>query len=323
MNTKGAFMPNSVFSNRRKIKPKDIPRNWGPFKSYREKYPEVYDFYKDIAPDIRKRQLGVTDLPENESAAFRDILSVPMTVGETLPDTGYYSGWREYLPKWMPLRYLMPRDHVNISSGQHADEDLVHELRHALERRIGTSKGQYDLLDKIYKFRGIDIMPWLPGYSSIFRDEEMATTNKQHQFVVYKELRKLLGRAPSSKEYFDYVEKIPDDRLRALRSQVQNIYQRQADTMYNANNGKSDSERLNKVPVSFTYLGGSKIPSWTDFAPHIRQRMKSTPEGVELKMNPYYEEGKIRDQEDIDSYGKGLLEISKNRGVVSNDKSYA
>lgn len=177
--------------------------------SYREDFPEVYDFYKDIAPEIRKRELGVEKLPDNEQKAFSEILEIPL-VYKKFGYPGQYpvsKGW-----KWLSWIPGIRSERINIDpyveepfSGFRSSS-VAHEVRHALARRISLGDSSKQKLNTEYNFKPRDVsqVPVVgPIIGAIAKNEEQATTNKEHQFRHYMNLRKELGRAPQSNEYFD------------------------------------------------------------------------------------------------------------------------
>ena len=326
-------MPSSVVRDKMRHAGRSI--GGSPYYSYRKEYPEVYDFYKDIAPAIRKRQLGVDELPPEERKAFEEVLDVPLDYEPFLyGQNGYYSGWRQWLPKWFLPRMMLPNDHVNIAKPadkyqkSDAPRIVAHELRHALERRIPTAKGQYDKLNKVWGFRGVDIMPLVPMYSKALGEEEMATTNKEHQFEMYRELRGLLGRAPSAEEYFKYVKGLDRSQLEAKRGwHHQNYYQIEADRKRWMDEKKEMEEDVDKIPFSYTHKGGTPFPSWIDFAPHVRSRLEDVKDDSQIEVLPRNDEWDGRKADDAERYRDAMMNISKatkwNPTMAANDKSRA
>lgn len=175
------------------------------------KFQWAYDFYKDIAPAIRMRQLGVSKLPENEQAAFNRLGSVPVAWVKELPRevAGRHYNNAPGMGEYIALREGNKKDGTPYATPR----VLVHELRHALERSIPTNKKDTDFLNRIFGFIGVDINPDRPGYSKVMSREEMLTTNKEHQFRVYERLRNKLGRPPKPDEYFKYIDEIPLSEL--------------------------------------------------------------------------------------------------------------
>ena len=173
--------------------------------SVREAFPSVYQFYKDIAPEIRKRQLGLDELPENERKAFDELLNMKfrhVPISKDNGSLGYYpSAWKRYVPFVNERNDYLELDKHGIP------EIAAHEMRHALETRIPTDKEAQKKLDSFYGYNRKIIKPgiWGAVYSFFAGNEESATTNKEHQFALYKELWRNLNRAPTASEYFDYV----------------------------------------------------------------------------------------------------------------------
>lgn len=175
------------------------------FLSVREAFPSVYQFYRDIVPEIRKRQLGLSELPEGELKAFDELLNmkfrhVPISKDNGSP--GYYpSAWKRFVP------FVNERNDYLELDKHGPSEIAAHEMRHALETRIPTDKEAQKKLDGFYGYNRKSIKPGIWGriYSFFAGNEEAATTNKEHQFALYEKLWRRLNRAPTASEYFDYV----------------------------------------------------------------------------------------------------------------------
>lgn len=180
-------------------------------------FQSAYDFYRDVAPAIRMRELGVKALPENERKAFEELGRIPVRYTRDLPDG---VGARHHYGNGGADEYIL------LSEGA-TQRDLVHELRHALARRVGS--GSIDKLDRVWKFRSGNIAPKKPGYSDRWRDEEMLTTNKEHQFMTYSKLRDRLKRKPTADEYFKEWSSMPSYKVMLRRSRLANGYQQVAD----------------------------------------------------------------------------------------------
>lgn len=172
----------------------------------KENFQQAYDFMSDIAPAIRMRQLGVDKLPENEARAFEDLKKVPVHWSSKLNK----STVGQHNSRVGDGELILLNDGTTEGSLRANPSTLVHELRHALERRVPSKKQDTDFLDKIYRFLGVDIAPDKPGYSARWGGEEMFTTNKQHQFRIYQSLANHLKRKPTAAEYFKHVDSIPD-----------------------------------------------------------------------------------------------------------------
>ena len=209
-------------------------------------YGRAYSFYEDIAPEIRKLELGVDTLPENEQKAFREILDVPVLFKDKMREgtTGHYRPKDERRlaarNRLIDMMYSSPQfydemknkhpgleqelefnnpyfglEHIGISpSEENINGTLVHELRHALEARL--KNGNTAELDKLYRFSDFG----LPM-------DEMPPTNKEHQFRIYNGLWNKLGRKPTANEYFHAVEN--DKDVPNLRQNSVNGYQDRAD----------------------------------------------------------------------------------------------
>jgi len=297
------------------------------YKDLKTEFPVVYDFYRDIAPYIRMRELGVDKLPENEEKAFREILDVPVVYNDSERFPGHYAPWREFLgtrfSKYNPIRYIFPRDHVSLSrktSLQRKNYDAAHEYRHALERRIGLSEEAKRALNDVYGFRGANIMGQnAPGwfgrlYSMILGDEEMATTNVEHQIDEYMKLRQKMEREgkgkPSGKEFLDHIDGMGTYLAQENRRNTLNGYQDVADREIDLKNRKDYWNVMENAPYSFEYEGGSRFPSWIDFAPHTKDVLRNVRTGEKVKFNPRQFEVNTRDEEEANKIKKVLGGVS-------------
>ena len=258
-------------------------------RSWNSDYPEVYDFYKDIAPEIRKRQLGVKVLPDDEQKAFNDVLKVPVayTSNHMLNIAGMMVPGKNMFSKYNPLRYIAPlpdKKHVLLvkRQGQPLATQLVHELRHYLARGIGVDDA--DKLEDVYGFNKSPIGVG-PLYKLLLGEEEMATTNKQHQFTEYLKLRNMLGRKPTAQEYFDAISKMPENELRSSRRVVHNGYEEKA----NKNLKEVQRKVERKVPTIYRHKGGSGIPSWGRFVPDTVKTMMQVKPKMEKVVFPHDE----------------------------------
>lgn len=290
----------------------------------------VYDFYSDIAPEIRKRQLGVDKLPKNEEKAFRDLGGVPVRLVDNIEEDPGWVGVHSYPNESIRIKR---RDPDLSSDGNLEQRTLVHELRHALERRIPSRKSDMDNLDKIWGFRGVDISPNRPGYSDRWGEEEMATTNKEHQFNEYQALRYKLGRKPTAKEYFDYVESLDGPAALYNRKIVVNGYQNIADkaigTKYNAEKGlekrlEDVRRKMNaaSMPSKFIYTNGNTVPKWFSMMPQYIKDDMTDGKGhfygsglfyprnvIEMGEKAIFDNAPFEDR--LEDYKKGLMEISR------------
>ena len=241
-------------------------------------FSRAYDFYRDIAPVIRRRELGVDKLPEDEEEAFRQILDVPVSRSGDLGDgiNGQYS------PGMFGLSSLLGKIHNGLRFGEEIElgpdagpGSLVHELRHALARRVPL--GDSDKLNDVYGFKGVNIAPgfgFLGGniYSAALGDEEMFTTNKEHQFQVYNSLYDKLGRKPTADEYFSAADKIENSDWRTLNGYESQANKERYGSAYRGPSpdyDKSDEKKRteefiskNKVPNTFTVRPGVETPTW-------------------------------------------------------------
>lgn len=227
----------------------------------KEDFQQAYDFMSDIAPAIRMRQLGVDKLPENEARAFEDLKKVPVH-------------WSNKLGKGIGGQHnsrvgagelILLNDGTTEGSWRADPGILVHELRHALERRVPSKKKDTDFLDKIYRFLGVDIDPKKPGYSARWGGEEMYTTNKQHQFRIYQSLANHLKRKPTAAEYFEHVDSIPDlDLFNDYRRAPLNAYQLRADKVMKWLLFRIGDYRKAMKEVSRNEAGRG---GWSQFAP--------------------------------------------------------
>ena len=187
------------------------------------KFSRAYSFYRDIAPAIRMKELGVDKLPEEERRAFDELQYIPVVQNAERDDgpsnaAAWYDKAAPRLERtdWLDdinwighlLGHYDPSgEKVSLTSGATAI-NLVHELRHALAKRV--SLGNHGHLNNIYGFLGNNIKPELGNkgmeYSNKFGLEELFTTNKEHQFRIYEDLYDKLGRPPTAEEYFKATE---------------------------------------------------------------------------------------------------------------------
>lgn len=300
------------------------------------RFARAYSFYRDVAPAIRMRELGVDKLPEEEARAFKQLEDVPVTLSSLKQFDGRYStspGWDTRSPTWM--RFIDPlgsvlgwrNEQVYIDTSV-PDKDysrvLVHELRHALARRMKI--GDVEKLNGIYGFLDADICPELEGYSKRKGAEEMFTTNKEHQFEIYDKLYDELGRPPTAAEYLKAVD--DGDYLHQTFSKDVNGYEFYANE-YRENSGNalipkyegSDSERKaedyirkNNVPERYIAEKGAPAPSWTQMMhPSVRSHMEDIISGKKngrFNVSPAQE---IRYKSRLDYYDKANEQLDKKR----------
>ena len=188
-------------------------------------FKSVYDFYKDIAPAIRMRELGVKELDPNEMSAFRSLESIPVEWGILPDDT---NGRHVPTPDLKGSKKIIISNSSEISDKE-ARSILAHELRHALAKKLGNDPTSSSKLNGLFGFLGIDIKPSRPGYSDSMGDEEMFTTMKQHQYKMYERLRDSIGHAPTADEYFSYIDSMKPSDLYNERKAPVNGYQEIAD----------------------------------------------------------------------------------------------
>lgn len=312
---KNAKVPHHRIRNRKPIK-----YDTG-YKNLMDEFPDVYNFYKNVAPYIRMRELGVDQLPENERKAFEEILSVPVVYGDDDSVAGYYAPWREFartpLSKYNPLRYLMPRDHIVVGKRTYgnATSTAAHEIRHALARRISSSKSSNDIRDSVYGFRGTNIAKgMLPGflgnvYSWLLGDEESATTNVQHQMAEYLRLKDKLGRDPTGPEFLDHIDNLPTQVAIANRERVVNGYQENADSRL----AKAKRDKIRQIPYQMSFDKKSILPKWIDLAPHTRKVIESTQGDGVMNIFPMDIESRGDQEEEAKRIREVLGGISMNK----------
>lgn len=169
-----------------------------------------YSFLQEVLPEIRKRQLGVNELPENEAKAFASIPGVRVNLNTdglnaSLP---WYANFPHRMINGSLYNIYLDRNDKDIR------RNLVHEMRHYLAR-MGVSatddKKATEALQNVYGFRGSDkLYNWLTrALAPWLTEEEMFTTNSEHQYRIYEKLWNRLGRKPTPKEYFESFKKKP------------------------------------------------------------------------------------------------------------------
>lgn len=198
-----------------------------PAKFDRGKFQNVYDFYNDIAPAIRMRELGVEKLPDEEADAFASLSSIPVEIGKLPKGVG---GRHVRTDDGLGSKKIILSDDKSISDFT-SRATLAHELRHALARKMRPGRGSEGFLNRIFGFlgKGVDINPRNPGYQSRLAAEELFTTNKEHQYRAYENLRNKLGRKPTAEEYFSHIDRMPEYELFNNRKTEINSYQKIAD----------------------------------------------------------------------------------------------
>ena len=179
------------------------------------RYPLVYEFYNNIFPEIRRRQLGVKRLPQKELEALKNMMNVE--VGNL--DSGVEDG--RYIPWFIPF-YGNSVDINKSRSNYDQQLALTHELRHYLQFN-GIPSASKDL-DSVYHFPRI-----YKGNLLYNKSLELGTTNTQHQFSIFNDMAQRLGRAPTAKEYFNEIGNYDDYKLKERRRNIVNEYQGEAD----------------------------------------------------------------------------------------------
>lgn len=203
----------------------------------KEDFQSVYDFYRDVAPAIRMRELGVSSLPKTDLDVFNNLSNIPVSFG----DIGDRSGVHRETADGKGSKEIILSDTRNKSDAA-ARSALAHELRHALARKFGNNERSSGKLNRILGFLGVDISPKKPGYAARYGNEEMFTTIKEHQYREYEKLRNMLKRAPTAAEYFEHIDKLQPSQLYNNRKSPVNGYQEIADKV----RGFFDGRRLQK-----------------------------------------------------------------------------
>lgn len=199
-----------------------------PLKNFDKKdFSDAYDFWRDIAPFIKAREIGERYIPFRFQKVFSKLPSTPV-VYEKL-DEG--TAGQAVADKNSPTRQRIELQNI---PGVATNRTLGHEFRHVYERLMermgdGFSRKSKDILQKVYGFDGVDIKPESPGYTEKWGPEEMFTTNKEHQIIAYQNLKRAIGRKPTASEYFNYVKNLTVDELVKMRRRAVNEYQHKAD----------------------------------------------------------------------------------------------
>ena len=232
----------------------------------KSEFTDAYDFWRDIAPYIKENEIGLSGLPFKVMKVFERIPSVNVSykklkgknLGQTVKDRNTVIGHR-----------------VELSNvpGRATPKDLVHEMRHIYERLMerlgkGFSDKSKGVLDKVYGFSKADIKPDTPGYSAKWGPEEMFTTNKQHQFRAYMDLKNRIKRRPSYKEYFDYIKGLSPEELIKMRKRLANGYQQEADKVMTDDEIKANIELYRKALMEISMQGRrqkSDMSGWNRF----------------------------------------------------------
>jgi len=179
------------------------------------RYPRVYEFYNNIFPEIRRRQLGVKRLPQKELEALKNMMNIEVGNLESDVRDG------RYIPWYIPFYGNSVDVNKNISN---YDQQLAlaHELRHYLQFN-GIPSASKDL-DSVYH------LPRMYSGDLLYNKSlELGTTNTQHQFSIFNNMARRLGRAPTAKEYFDEIGNYDDSQLKERRRNIVNGYQEEAD----------------------------------------------------------------------------------------------
>lgn len=215
----------------RKVDVAETPnKNTLPPQLDKSEFQEVYDFYNDVVPAIKARELGKADIPFSVKGTLGDLLGTHVSYGQlkknvgaaTRKDSSVKNGWRIIL------------NSTTNPSKEQRKSDLSHELRHVFERLM-EGKGlrlpgkSRELLQKVYRFEGKDWRPNNPGYWKTWGPEEMFTTNREHQLRAYLQLRQKVGRKPTAPEYFKFIKELPAEELVKMRKRLVNGYQTDVD----------------------------------------------------------------------------------------------
>lgn len=237
-------------------------------------FEQAYQFYRDVAPEMRRRELGVDRLPDDEINAFKSLQNIPVDMVESLPDG--VSGRHNYKSSFLSWLPGVRKEFIEIDknmAGKDIAKTLVHELRHALARRLKTDRGVFDKLDSQWKFRGHDISGD-SRYNRNYGDEEMATTNKEHQFIIYRDLWSKLGRPPTPDEYFSKVDEMGDDGSwmdsRAIKV---NGYQSNADDFRAVPNTEENKNGFLDVMKNVSMNNPYALPRWSAYVPGRKGRV--------------------------------------------------
>lgn len=229
-------------------------KNMAPLKNFdKANFLDAYNFWNDIAPNIRLKEIGGDFLPYKEMSIFGLLPKTPVSyaklragvAGDTIKSNDSRTGRK-----------------VRLSNkpGVAQQHTLVHELRHVYEKlleRIGKThqKKSKDILQKVYGFEGVDISPGDEGYSDRMGEEELFTTNKQHQFLAYQDLARSLKKKPTSKQYFDYIMKLPIEELIRMRKRPVSGYQQHADKQMSDETIRKNIELYRKALMEVSKLG--------------------------------------------------------------------
>ena len=197
-------------------------------KFNRSDYRSVYDFWGQIAPEILKRQVG-SDASSKYRKAFSWVSSVPVEYGK-LPDG--VNGRYDYGRKKVILRPGAPASH------------FAHELRHAFSSFAPYTEEGTRTLDWLWRFSDKDISPGKKGYHRLNWKHDLFATHLQHQFDVYEELRRKLGKAPTPEQFFNYNSNMPRWKRVDERGRLVNGYQQQSDKSHGKNSWVNTADML-------------------------------------------------------------------------------
>jgi hypothetical protein len=174
-------------------------------KGFNEFQPDEYvsHFYNSIVPGIASSN------PLTGSGSTRikpDFWKNGIIVyNPSKSNFGRYHSRREYSH--------IPADVITFGGRRNEYSTLVHEMKHMQHDDAGTgiNIGQYDrdLLAKAYPFDR-DYWHRVPNLVSA----ERRAVNAQHQFRAMMDLKKKLGRLPTSEEYIKHIKGMPDVELR-------------------------------------------------------------------------------------------------------------
>lgn len=266
-------------------------------------YERVRSFYTDIAPVIRMRQLGIDKLPPNEAMAFEDILKVPVVMADRNEGRPEHSGWYRY-------RYPSGKESIHVrreNSNRAKTETYVHELEHALARRI-----------KLFDKNKLDEV-----YGPIIEDkgEEAFTTNREHQFRIYTALYDRLGRRPTADEYI-YAAGQPENIGLSFSSPANGYEQNANRYLFTGTpEGRKLKRELDRaqVPSYWIVKPGKPLPAWADML---------KPENRPTKAGWIFPRHMIREQVfrsmELQKRIDAMRNVSKNvRTFFPNDRHFA
>lgn len=235
-------------------KPVVTIKSVAPIRNFKkENFQDVYDFWTEIAPQIKAREEGEKYLPWRFQRIFKNLMKTPVSYAKLDDKTSGRAKEMKGSPNGNAIE-------LNNTPGVAKKSTLAHEIRHVYERlmeRMGSAfpKKSKDILQKVYGFDGVDINPDKPGYSEKWGPEEMFTTNKEHQFLAYLDLKKSLGKKPTAAEYFKYINGLSADDLIKMRRRLANGYQQIADKNMSDDAIRRNIELYRKALMEVSKLG--------------------------------------------------------------------